>query len=37
MRWFYHSMIGYWITLLTISLGISAVIYIFWLHDKVIG
>lgn len=37
MRWFYHNMIGYWVTLLTISLGIAAVIYIYWLQDKVIG
>lgn len=34
MRWFYNSMIGYWISLLTISLGIAAAIYIFWLQDK---
>ncbi len=34
MRWFYHSMVGYWITLLTISLGIAAVIYVYWLQDK---
>jgi hypothetical protein len=37
MRWFYHSMIGYWVTLLSISLVIAAVIYVYWLHDKVIG
>lgn len=37
MRWFYHSMIGYWISLLVISLGVSAIIYVNWLHDKVIG
>lgn len=37
MRWFYHNMIGFWVSLLTISLGISALIYINWLHDKVIG
>lgn len=37
MRWFYHNMIGYWVTLLTISLVIAAVIYVNWLADKVIG
>ena len=37
MRWFYHNMIGYWVSLLTISLVISAVIYVNWLADKVIG
>ncbi len=37
MRWFYHSMIGYWISLLTISLGIAGFIYVQWLADKVIG
>ncbi len=34
MKWFYNSMIGYWITLLIISLGIAAAIYMFWLKDK---
>jgi len=37
MKWFYHSMIGYWVTLLAISLVIAAVIYLNWLQDKVIG
>lgn len=37
MRWFYHNMIGYWVSLLTISLIISGVIYVNWLADKVIG
>jgi|APCry1669188970_1035186.scaffolds.fasta_scaffold31126_2 hypothetical protein len=37
MRWFYHNMIGYWVSLLTISLVIAAVIYVNWLADKVIG
>lgn len=35
MRWFYHNMIGYWISLLSISLGISAWIYVAYLADKV--
>jgi hypothetical protein len=37
MRWFYHNMIGYWISLLTISLVIAGFIYVKWLADKVIG
>ena len=37
MRWFYHNMIGYWVSLLTISLVIAGVIYVNWLADKVIG
>jgi len=34
MKWLYNSMIGYWITLLSISLVIAALIYIYWLKDK---
>jgi hypothetical protein len=37
MKWFYHSMVGYWIALLSISLCFAAVIYVYWLKDKVIG
>lgn len=37
MRWFYHNMIGYWVSLLTISLVISGFIYVNWLADKVVG
>ena len=33
MRWFWDNMFGYWIVLLSISLGAAAVVYIFWLHD----
>jgi len=35
MKWFINSMIGYWILLLTISLGIAAAIYEFWLKGTV--
>jgi len=35
MKWLYNSMIGYWITLLSISLVIAALIYIYWLKDKI--
>jgi hypothetical protein len=30
-------MIGYWISLLAISLGLAGFIYVQWLADKVIG
>jgi hypothetical protein len=33
MRWFIDSMIGYWVLLLAISLGVSAVIYEAYLRD----
>jgi hypothetical protein len=32
MGWFWNSMIGYWVLLLSISLGISAAIYMIWLR-----
>jgi hypothetical protein len=35
MKWFINSMLGYWILLLTISLGSAAVIYEVWLKGKV--
>ncbi len=34
MKWLYNSMIGYWISLLTISLVIAAVIYEVWLKGN---
>jgi hypothetical protein len=33
MRWFIDSMIGYWVLLLAISLGVSAVIYEVYLRE----
>ena len=35
MRWFIDSMIGYWVLLLAISLGVSAVIYEVWLKGNI--
>ncbi len=35
MRWFIDSMIGYWILLLAISLGVAAVIYEVWLRGNI--
>jgi hypothetical protein len=34
MRWFIDSMIGYWILLLSASLGVAAVIYEVWLRGS---
>ena len=34
MKWFYNSMIGYWISLLAISLGIAAIVYEVWLKGN---
>jgi len=36
MRWFIDSMIGYWVLLLAISLGIAAVIYEVWLRGSLV-
>ena len=36
MRWFIDSMVGYWVLLLAISLGIAAVIYELWLRDALL-
>jgi hypothetical protein len=33
MRWFYDSMIGYWVLLLAISLCGSAIIYLVYLKE----
>lgn len=35
MKWFIDSMLGYWILLLTISLGIAWGIYETWLRGTV--
>jgi hypothetical protein len=35
MRWFIDSMLGYWILLLTISLGTAALIYEIWLKGRI--
>jgi hypothetical protein len=34
LRWFVDSMVGYWILLLAVSLGIAAGIYEMWLKGK---
>ncbi len=34
LRWFVDSMVGYWILLLAVSLGIAAGIYEIWLKGK---
>lgn len=34
MRWFLRSMLGYWVLLLSISLGAAAVIYEVWLKGR---
>ncbi len=34
LRWFVDSMVGYWILLLAVSLGIAAGIYELWLKGK---
>jgi len=33
MRWFIHNMFGYWVFLLVISCGLSALTYIYFLQD----
>jgi hypothetical protein len=33
MKWFVESMFGYWILLLVISLGASAIVYVTYLRD----
>ena len=35
LRWFWDSMLGYWVLLLSISLGTAAVIYELWLKGRV--
>jgi len=35
MRWFIHSMVGYWVLLLAISLGVAAAIYEIWLRGNI--
>ena len=35
LRWFWDSMFGYWVLLLSISLGTAAVIYELWLKGRV--
>ncbi len=35
LRWFVDSMLGYWILLLVISLGVAAGIYEIWLKGKI--
>ena len=34
LRWFVDSMLGYWILLLAVSLGIAAGLYEMWLKGK---
>ena len=34
LRWFMDSMVGYWILLLAVSLGIAAGLYEMWLKGK---
>ncbi len=36
MKAFMNTMGIYWITLLSISLGAAALIYLFWLKDKLV-
>jgi hypothetical protein len=35
MKWFWDSMLGYWLLLLSISLGIAAAIYMIWLRGLI--
>jgi hypothetical protein len=35
MKWFVNSMLGYWVLLLSISLGAAAVVYEIWLKGRV--
>jgi hypothetical protein len=35
MKWFINSIFGYWVLLLTISLGCAAVIYEVWLKGRI--
>ena len=34
MKWFINSMLGFWILLLTVSLGAAAGIYELWLKGR---
>jgi hypothetical protein len=33
MKWFYDSMVGYWVLLLVLSLGASALLYLTYLKE----
>ena len=33
MKWFYDSMLGYWVLLLVLSLGASAFLYVTYLKE----
>lgn len=35
MKWFINNMFGYWILLLSISLGVALIIYEVWLKGRV--
>lgn len=35
LRWFIDTMLGYWVLLLTISLGAAALIYEVWLKARI--
>lgn len=35
MKWLWDSMLGYWLLLLCISLGIAAAIYMIWLRGLI--
>jgi len=35
MKWFWDSMLGYWLLLLSISLGIAVAIYMIWLRGLI--
>jgi hypothetical protein len=34
MKWFYDTMLGYWVLLLAISMGSAAVVYEVWLKGR---
>jgi hypothetical protein len=34
MKWFYNSMLGYWVLLLGVSMGAAGVIYEVWLKGR---
>ena len=34
MKWFVNFMLGYWVLLLVISLGVAAIIYEIWLKGR---
>ena len=35
MKWFINSMLGFWILLLTFSLGAAALVYEIWLKGRI--